>query len=193
MTQTRKYLLTSLFLFLVGMAYASPAKADPLQFSNVIALQNGGSTSVDLFANPGVTLYGPQISFMVDVAGTLPPGGFDQLFVTFTEAGSAPMSFTFDIPFGDVAPPLSFLFTFTSPGANFQGVPGVLTVDLLNSTNDFVIPAGLGAGQGVNSYSFTFNSAQPVPEPASLTLATIGLAGLIARARKRRKTRRTTD
>jgi len=193
MTQFRNYLLTSLFLVLVGMLYPSAAKADPLHFSNVVALQNGGSTSVDLFSNPGVTLFGPQINFMVDITGTLPPGGFDQLLVTFTEAGSPPVSFTFDIPFGDVGPPLTFLFTITSPGANFQGVPGVLTLDLLNSTNDFVIPAGQNAGQGMNSYSFTFNSAQPVPEPASLTLASIGLVGLIARARKRRKPGRITD
>lgn len=193
MTLSRKYLLTSLFLLLVGMAYSSTAKADPLRFSNVVALQNNGSTTVDLFSNPGVTLYGPQISFLVDVTGTLPAGGFDQLVITFTEAGSPPILFTFDIPFGDVPPPLTFLFTITSPGANFQGVPGVLTVNLLNSTNDFVIPAGPGAGQGVDSYSFTFNSAQPVPEPASLTLASVGLASLIARARKRRKTGRTTD
>lgn len=189
MTEFRKYLLTSLFLILVGMAYSSTAKADPLHFSNVVALQNNGSTSVDLFSNPGVTLFGPQVSFLVDVSGTLPPGGFDQLSITFTEAGGPPMSFTFDIPFGDIAPPLSFLFTYTSLGANFQGMPVVMTLDLLNSSNDFVIPGG----QGVNSYSYTFNVAQPVPEPASLTLASIGLAGLIARARKRRKTGRPTN
>ncbi len=189
MTQFRKYLLTPLFLILVGMAYSSPAQADPLQFSNVVALQNNGSTSVDLFANPGVTLYGPQVSFLVDITGTLPPGGVDQLFITFAEAGSPPMMFTFDIPAGDIGPPLTFLFTYTSPGANFQGVPVVLTVDLLNSTNDFAIPGG----QVVNSYSYTFNVAQPVPEPASLTLASIGVAGLIARTLKRRKSGRNTD
>ena len=193
MTQFRNYLLTALFLILVGMVYPSTTKADPLLFSNVVALQNGGSTSVDLFSNPGVTLFGPQISFMVDITGTLPPGGVDQLFITFTEAGSPPISFTFDIPFGDIGPPLTLLFTITSPGANFQGVPGVLTLDLLNSANDFVIPAGQGAGQGVDSYSFTFNVAQPVPEPASLTLASLGVAGLIAHVRKRRKQRRNTD
>ena len=193
MTQFRKYLLTSLFLMLVGFVYSSPAKADPLHFSNVVALQNGGSTSVDLFSNPGVTLFGPQVSFMVDISGTLPPGGFDQLFITFAEAGGPPMSFTFDIPFGDFGPPVTLLFTITSPGANFLGRPGVLTLDLVNSTNDFIIPAGPNAGQGVNSYSYTFNVAQPVPEPASLTLAGLGLAGLIARARRRRKQGRTND
>lgn len=178
---------------MVGMVYSSTAKADPLFFSNVVALQNNGSTSVDLFSNPGVTLFGPQVSFKVDITGTLPPGGFDQLFITFTEAGSPPISFTFDIPFGDISPPFTVLFTIVSPGANFQGVPGVLTVDLLNSSNDFVIPAGPNVGQGVNSYSYTFNVAQPVPEPASITLASIGLVGLIAHARKRRKSGRTTD
>lgn len=193
MTQFRNYLLKSLFLVLVGIVCSFTAKADPLFFSNVVALQNGDSTSVNLFSNPGVTLFGPEISFKVDITGTLPPGSFDQLLITFTEAGGPPISFTFDIPFGDIGPPFTILFTITSPGVNFQGVPGVLTLDLVNSTNDFVIPSGFNAGTGVNSYSYTFNVAQPVPEPASLTLASIGLIGLIARARKRRKSGHTTD
>lgn len=193
MSQFRNYFLTLLFLILVGTVYSSTAKADPLVFSNLVALQNGGSTHVDLFANPGVTLLGPQISFTVDIAGTLPSGGFDQLLVTYTEAGSAPISLTFDIPFGDFGPPFTLLFTIVSPGANFQGVPAVLTLDLFNSSPDFVIPAGFNVGQGVNSQSYTFNVAQPVPEPATLTLVSLGVVGLLARTRKRWKPGRNTD
>jgi hypothetical protein len=183
----------SMLLVAIATVYSSTAEADPLLFSNVVALQNNGSTSVDLFSNPGATLFGPQISFKVDITGTLPPGGVDQLVVTYTEAGGAPVSFNFDIPFGDIGPPFTMLFTIVSPGANFQGIGGTLTLDLLNSSGDFVIPGGANAGQKVNSYSYTFNVAQPVPEPASLTLAAIGAAGLIARARKRRKPGRTTE
>lgn len=193
MTRFRKHLLMSILLIVVGTVYSATAQADPLLFSNVVALQNNGFTSVDLFSNPGVTLFGPQISFKVDISGTLPPGAVDQLRITYTEAGSAPMTFNFDIPFGGFGPPFTVLFTIVSPGANFQGVAGALTLDLLNSNGDFVIPGGPNAGQTVNSYSYTFNVAQPVPEPASLTLAAIGVAGLVARARKRRKPGRTTE
>jgi len=188
MTRVRKHFLLSMALIAVGMVYSSTAQGDPLFFSNVVALQNNGSTSVDLFSNPGVTLYGPQITFTVDITGTLPPGGVDKLLVTYVEAGSPPIFYNFDIPFGGFGPPFSILFTIVSPGANFQGIAGSLTLDLMNSSGDFVIPGG----QSVNSYTYNFKVAQPVPEPASLTFAAISVAGLVARLRRRRKADRTT-
>ncbi|HEY6247759.1 MAG TPA: hypothetical protein VIX17_27760 [Pyrinomonadaceae bacterium] len=145
-------------------------QADPLVFANVVALQNGGSTSVDLFSNPGTTLLGPQISFRIDVTGTLPPGATDTLVVTYTEQGVAPITQSFGIPFGNVSPPLSFLVTFVSPTANFQGVPVTLTVSLLNSNPDFVIPSGQNGGAHVDGFTYSFNVAQPVPEPVSFLL-----------------------
>ena len=88
---------------LLGIAFvavlaAPDTSADPLVFSNVVALQNGGATQVDLFNNPGVTLLGPNISFLVNIGGTLPASGIDTLQITFTEAGMAPVVQTFNVP-----------------------------------------------------------------------------------------------
>src|SRR6185369_5578058 len=94
----------------------------------------------------------------------------DTLVVTYNEQGVAPMTQNFTIPFGNVTPPLSFLVTFVSPTASFQGVSASLTVNLLTSNPDFVIPSGQNAGTGVDSFTYSFKVAQPVPEPVSLLL-----------------------
>jgi hypothetical protein len=164
-------ILKGVFLFtIVCILGVLQVQADPLVFSNVVALQNGGSTSVDLFSNPGTTVLGPQITFRIDITGTLPPGATDTLVVTYSEQGSAPMTQSFGIPFGNVSPPLSFLVTFVSPNANFQGVPVTLSVSLANSNPDFVFPSGQNAGSLGDGYTYSFNVAQPVPEPVSFLL-----------------------
>lgn len=170
------------------MAEAGAVRADPLFFGNVAALQNNSSTRVDLFSNPGTTLLGPRITFLVDITGTLPPAGTDTLLVTYSEVGRPPIIQSFQIPFfGTIPPPVTLVFSITSLGASFQGTPATLTLDLLNSSPDFTIPGGPGAGLGVNSFSYTFNVAEPIPEPATLTLFGAGLTGLLARHRKRRQ------
>jgi len=182
----------SLIFGLMGLAVAgfsaTETKADPLTFANVVALQNNGSISVDLFSNPGTTLFGPQVSFLVDVAGTIPPGApLQSLRITFTEAGQTPVVQTFSIPvFGVVPPPFTLLFTHTALGANIQGVSATLTVDIVGSSPDFILPSGLGAGQQVDSFTYTFQVAEPVPEPTTIILLTTGMVGVAARARRRR-------
>ena len=102
---------------------ATTTKADPLTFSNVLALQNGGSTMVDLFSNPGVTLVGPQFTFLIDISGILSMNQFDTLRVTYSDAGGAVISQDFAIPlFGTLSPPFTLVFTVTSPNATSQGV-----------------------------------------------------------------------
>jgi hypothetical protein len=160
-----------------GLVLASAVKANPLLFSNVTALQNQGFSKVDLFSNPGTTLFGPQLSFSVDVTGTLPVGKIDALRITYTEANSPAIVQSFEIPvFGSIPPPFTLVFTLTSPNANAQGVAATLLVDLLNSSPDFVYPSGQQADHTVDAYTYRFNVATPVPEPSTMMMAGIGLS-----------------
>jgi hypothetical protein len=181
--------ITLLFLAIFILVNAGSVRADPLLFGNVSALQNDGFTRVDLFSNPGTILTGPRLSFLVDISGDLPPAGMDTLQVTFSQAGLPPIVQTFQIPFfGTVPPPVTLVFTLTALGSSRAGTPATLTLDLLGSLSDFAIPGGPNAGHQVNSFSYNFNVSDPVPEPATLSLLGIGVAGLIARNRKRRQT-----
>ena len=169
---THRKLFPVLIMAIALFVTAASVKADPVTFSNVVALQNNGATRVDLLSNPGVTIFGPQITFLVDITGTLPPGGSSLLQIIYAEAGSAPIVQTFPIPaFGNIPPPYTQLFTITSPGATFAGTPATLTVSI--------------PGDGFQVY--TFRVAQPVPEPATLALLGTGMLGLWAKVRSRRR------
>ncbi|HEV7397394.1 MAG TPA: PEP-CTERM sorting domain-containing protein [Pyrinomonadaceae bacterium] len=178
----------SKFVFLLAVSFvmsagAAAAKADSITFSNVVALQSNASTRVDLLSNPGVTIVGPQISFLVDIQGSLPQGVSSLLQITYSEAGSAPIVQTFTIPaFGNVPPPYSQLFTINSPGASPLGTPATLTITIIS-------PPGFGVGAGpgqFTTHTYTFNVTQPVPEPSTMLLLGTGALGLLTQVRRRR-------
>ena len=173
------------------LAMVPDVRADTLFFSNVVALQNNSATRVDLFSNPGITLVGPQLSFLVDITGSLPPGGGPQtLLITYVETGGVPITQSFQIPaFGTIPPPFTQLFTITLPGASVEGTMVTLTIDIIGSSPDFVIPSGPNAGQSVNSYTYTFTVTKPVPEPATIILLGSSLIGVGAKLRRRRAER----
>jgi hypothetical protein len=182
------FLALLIFPFLV----AADAEADPLTFANVFAVQSLPDptqiTKTDLFQHPGATLMnGINVSFFIDVTGNLPQGANDILRLTFVQAGSPTVVQNISIPvFGTVYPPFTVITGLDFP-TYYHPVPIEMTIDILGSSSDFVIPGGPGAGQRVNSFTYTFNVVQPVPEPTTLILLGTGLAGVVASASRRRK------
>ena len=180
-----KLLLLLAAVVLMG-ATEQTAIADPLVFSNLTVFQNNDTTQVNLFSNPGMTVLGTNLTFSVDISGTLAPGAVDILRITYQELGGLPIVQDFQIPlFGTVNPPLTLIFSIVSPASNPLGVPATLTLDLLNSNPDFVIPGGPNQGQSVNSFSYSF-TVQPVPEPATILALASGFAALGFRLRRRK-------
>jgi len=181
----RNILLMLAAMMLIGLTEQT-ALADPLFFSNVTAFQNNDTVQVDLFSNPGTTLLGSNLSFSVDITGALPMGANDTLQISYTELGVAPMVQSFQIPlFGSINPPFTLIFSIVSPVSTPLGVPATLTIDLLNSSPDFVIPGGPNQGQAVNSYTYSFN-VKPIPEPATLMALAGGLSMLGIRIYRRK-------
>ena len=157
-------------MFFFCLVAAPSAKADPITFGNVLALQNDGLTTVNLLANSGGMLFGPQISFLVDINGTIPPGG-TVLRISFTQGLGPAIVQTFPIPlFDGIDPPYTQLFTINALGATFAGTPATLTI---------TIPE-------FGSQTFSFLVAEPVPEPTSIVLLTLGGLGVWSRIRRRR-------
>jgi hypothetical protein len=183
--KTIRSLVITAVLLLLPLVHA---QADPLTFSNTIALQQNGLTQIALFANQGVMLTGPQINFLVDLSGMLPASGSDSLRITFSEAGEAGQELSFQIPlFNSLSLPYTQIFSFTILNQSAVPTNATLRIDILGSSSDFVIPGGPQAGQIVDSYTYSFQVAQPVPEPTTLVLSAVGLAGILARARRRKQ------
>lgn len=186
-TKLQRALLVCVALLLMGFMEQT-AMADPLVFSNVTAFQNNDTVQVDLFSNPGTTLIGTTLTFSIDITGTLAMGASDILRITYNEFGSSPIVQEFQIPlFGSVNPPFTLIFSIVSPGSNPLGVPATLTVDLLHSAPDYLIPGDPSQRQTVNSYTYSFIVAEPVPEPATMLALASGIAAFGFRVRRRKE------
>ncbi len=179
--------IRSLFFAIVLLATASAVNADPLTFSNVRALQDNGNTSVNLFGNTP-TLTGTQLSFLVDVSGSLVPGATDTLRITYHDSLGGTVTQDFGIPlFGQFPPPVTVFVSINLPTFSYVAIPATLNIDLLNSSPDFQIPS---TQTGVNSYTYSFNVVQPVPEPTSLSLLLGAGPSVLVGVRRARKNKK---
>lgn len=196
----RKLSMTIVFVT-CGLLCAASAKAEPLTFSNVALNINGVTPmgGIDLFSNPNLVITTTPDGFVViSIRISGDAGLSDTLRITATNQngnvllGTSNQTFTLggddQVRFLTLAPsnPLNEPGIVLYP-ASFNGTTIVLTVDLVNTSPDFVIPSGPNAGQQVNSFTYTFTLVEPVPEPASLVLVTTGLVGAGIRLYKRRK------
>jgi hypothetical protein len=201
--RTGKLAVFSVLILVLFMT--SRANADPLTFSDTYAAQNGGSRTVPLFSNPGAvlvtqsSLFGPNdyVIFSTHIKGILPVGATNILRFTLTQ-GSYIVIKEYIVPPQGITNPIDYITgaVFEFPNAPSQmpdgSAPGhaslfTLTIDLVGSNPDFMIPGGPNAGQMVDSYTYSFYVVKPIPEPATLLLLGTGLAGVAARVLKRRR------
>jgi hypothetical protein len=186
-----------LALLAIIMLGGSPAHALSLLGANVEGkfFLNGGSDNLfdQKFGHVPTTGFGNSPGFPGNGLATVPisdivvefgyQGAADRFTTDFTVAGGVTLTATGVPPtFTNVT------MTFASPG--FIGLLfAPVHVEGTNNncsfaTNTITCMVTAGPGPGFTS-TYSLSSAAQVSEPASLTLLALGLAGMIARCRKR--------
>lgn len=166
-------LLLLAFLIIVPAVRADPVTFD---FGSVVALQNGGSTSVNL-NTPNLLLAPTSIDTLSGVRSLnvsfnliVDPGQTWAGFVRYDWVlnGVASTTFNNNCALGCTSEFIhgagSFL-DYTTPF--FTPVPASLTISVVNN-----------AGEILGSQSYSFSIAEPVPEPTTLLLLGSGLGML---------------
>jgi len=169
-------------------------RADPLTFHDTYFLIDSAPTRLDLFSNPGVvleprtydgTIFPPALLFGAIVTSQGGQPITDTIRFTYQEQGTPPVQVS--QTFTTFTTPQGFLFPVEFLPIHQTGipVPTTLTVDVLNSSPDFVIPSGPSRGQLVDSYTYSFQVLTPTPEPSTLLLFVAGgVAGFVTQRRR---------
>lgn len=173
------------------LAIASPSHADPLTFNSTYFLIDSSPTRLDLFSNPGVVLQPSTydntlpLSFVFSTFVDYPggPSVADTVRFTYQEEGAAPVVYTSSFTTGTSPIRFGFPVLFEPIGRSGVPVATTLTVDLLNSSPDFMLPSGPSQGSLVDSYTYSFFTLTPTPEPSTLLL--LGSGALFAIRRRR--------
>jgi hypothetical protein len=172
---------------------ASEVRADPLTFNPTYYLldsRGAPESRLDLFSNPGTVLEPRTYD------GTLPlsfvfgtsvdhSGGesfSDTIRFTYQEEGFAPVVFSQAFTTGTSPIRLGFGALFEPLSRTGRPVATTLRVELLNSSPDFVLPGGPNQGQLSDSYTYSFFTVSPTPEPSTLLL--MGTGAVLALRRR---------
>lgn len=170
-----KRITTTIFgSIILALAVTATAKADPLSFSNVVHLPNGGGT-VGLTSNPNIPTVTPNLNFSLDIHGAGAQADGIQLQLSFQEQGQSMLTQNFAVPIFDGLPDYTQLFNFPIQNPTFGGTPVTLTVSLRNTLSGAIL----------QSQTYNFTVSQPIPEPATLSLLALGVVGLLSRKKRR--------
>lgn len=169
-----KHIVTIFGSIVLALATISTAKADPVSFSNVVALPNG-APAVSLTSNPNIQITSPHLSFLVDIHGAGAQAEGIQMQLSFHEQGQLTLTQNFAVPPVDGLSDYSEIFGFSVQNPTFGGTPVTLTVSLMNTLS----------GAIMQSQTYNFSVSQPVPEPATVSLLALGVVGLLSRKKRR--------
>jgi len=197
---SNQWLLRVCLLLMCSIAGAAESRADPLTFNGTFFAPDSSGNHLDLFSNPGIVLepstYGGSIFPAALLFGAFVnfDGGAsvtDTIRFTYQEAQAAPLLYSQTFTTGTEPIDLGFAVRFEPIHRTGTLVPATLTVELLGSSPDFVIPSGPFAGQPVDSHTYSFLVQTSVPEPSTRVLVLSGgVAVLLPRARRAFRTSR---
>lgn len=192
----QRHALLGALMVTVTLASAPDARADPLTFNGTFFLVDSSGLRQDLFSSQGAILearvYSPSLPLGLSFGAFVDyPGGeilSDSVRFTYQEAGFAPVV-GFAQAFTTRTGPERFGFGgfFEPISRTGRPVATTLKVELLHSSPDFMIPGGPNQGELVDSYTYSFFTMSPTPEPSTLLLLGTGVAFTVRRGLGKRR------